>query len=227
MSLKKMILYALNLEKHLTARHLARLIDPQNDAWERVRKSLQRMENESLVKSKHYGLGKDKIWSLANQSVIKQLGYEPPKSEIHSLFYDHQIARGNVFVSLALTGKLLEWESEPKLKRFRPDALARISETNIYIEVERGNQNRAKIIRKIENYLNYYRETKEPFHVIFIVPDDLVNFITSILEQMKPPQMYQAVGSDSFIKDPLNADLFSWNTSHTLSEQVTEQETYN
>jgi hypothetical protein len=197
----------------------------QQTFHETVRKSLQRLEKESLLHSKSYGLGKDKLWNLAKHPVISKLGYSPPKGEIHTLFYDHEIITGDIFVSLAKTGYLLEWESETQTGKFRPDAMAKISDSTIYFEVERGNQNRAKLIKKIQNYLTLHRETKELFHLLFVVPADLQSLLLSVFEELNTPQMYLVTVIEPFITDILDAQLLSRTESCTLSDLLPTEET--
>lgn len=225
-SLKEKILYALELQKYLTIKQLTRLIgrgDPK--AWERIRKSVQRLKKGNLLVSKAFDLGEDHLVCLADNPIIHKLGYSPPNKEIHPLFYEHEIIRGDAFVSAALSGHLLEWEWEPVVKKFVPDVLARFSDPIIYIEVERGKQNKAKLIKKIENYLNLFRETRETFYVLFIVADDLVDLMERIFEEMNLPQKYMFVTANAFIQDVLNAPLMSRKMSHTLSQLIPTDET--
>jgi hypothetical protein len=165
------------------------------------------------------------LWCLADNPVIKKLGYTPPKKEIHELFYDHEIIRGDIFVQMARSGYLLEWEWEPQVRKFFPDVLMRVSDPAIYIEVERGNQNKAKLINKIQNYLNLFYETKEMFYVLFVVSDDLVALIKRIFNEINTPQMYMFVTAESFMADVLNAQLMSQQKSHTLSQLLPTDET--
>jgi hypothetical protein len=79
------ILNALNLEKHLTGRQLARLLYPSeyspettNRAYERVMKNLKSLQESGLLKSKSYGLGREMLWSLTSRKIVKDLGYTPP-----------------------------------------------------------------------------------------------------------------------------------------------------
>lgn len=99
--------------------------------------------------------------------IIKELELEPPKSEIHSFKYEHEKACADVFVTLALTGKLYGWELHKKIaKGIIPDRTA-LMDTPVYIEVEMGSQD--KIRQKADNYKRYFYDTKEPFSVWFLV----------------------------------------------------------
>ena len=190
-----------------------------------MRKSLQRLEKENLLHSKHYGLGKEKLWQLAKHPVIEKLGYTPPKNEIHGLFYDHELIAGDLFVALARTGYLLDWQSETQLNKFRPDCMAMLSDQPIYFEIERGNQNRAKLIKKVQNYFNYFRETRQMFHTIFVVPDDLHDQILDIFRELNAPPAYGVTRINPFIGDVLNAEILSRSSSLTLSHLLPGEET--
>jgi hypothetical protein len=74
-----------------------------------------------------------------------------------------------VFVSLALTGRLYSWQAHKRIGKVIPDRIAEMEDV-IYIEVEMGSQN--KIKSKAELYKQLYRETREPFQVLFLVQTD-------------------------------------------------------
>ena len=128
-------------------------------------------------------------------------------------------------MSVARSEQMMEWEWEPNISRFIPDVMFKVAETPIYVEIERGNQNKAKLKKKVQNYLNYHRETREMFHVLFVVSDDLVDLITRIYEEMATPSMYLYVTSKNFIADVLNAELLSHKSSLTLSHLLPTDET--
>lgn len=177
------------------------------------------MEKKSLLRSKHYGLGKYKLWRLNNHSVIKRLGYSPPKTDLHTNLYDHQNEIGDIFVSAALTGKLLEWKSEVALTKYlRTDIVMRFSDLDIYVEVERGNQTKWKLKAKIENYIKYYQQTQQYFYVLFVVADDIFDDVCNLFDEMQVRQMYMLVRKTPFETDILNTPLQSRNVSHTLTQ---------
>lgn len=219
------ILRALNLEKHLTGRQIARLIYPQeyasdtkNRAYQRVMKNLKTLEKENLLRSKDYERGTEKFWSLAKNKEIKNLGYEPPQAEIHRFKYEHEKGCGDIFVSFILTEQVVLWEGEGRaIRGFRHDRKFAFSET-WYLENERGTQ-APKILRgKLENYLHHYRETGDVFHVLFVVKDEasLVQ-IVSVFDEYKLPNRYWAVVFDELVSDPLNARITSRNNTATLA----------
>lgn len=184
------------------------------------------MEKKNLLSSKSYGLSKYKFWKLANTKIVKQLGFAPLKEDLHTNMYEHQLEVGDIFVSMALTGKLLAWESEVQLtKELRTDIIMRVSDEEIYIEVERGNQTKWKLVRKFQNYLNYYEQTKEFFYVLFVVPSEIYGEMRGILSEMNLRAMYRVVLLDEFLRDPLNAPMVSQHESHTLSQLCPDGET--
>jgi len=201
------ILKALHLEKHQTGKQLARLLYPQeyandvkNKAYQRVMKNLKKLESEKLLKSKSYGLAKDKFWFLVKHPIITELGYAPPKSEVHTFKYEHEKDCAEVFVSLALTDRLMLWEGEGTQKKgFRHDRKFEIGEDSLpwYLEVERGNQMPQKLRVKIEQYIRHFHETKEPFHVVFTVQDEAaVEQLVYLFEEFKLGNHYSAVVFD-------------------------------
>lgn len=132
-------------------------------------KNLQSLRKNDLLKYKDYGLGKENLWSLKPHPIIKELGYSPPRAEIHTFKYEHEKACADVFVSLALTGKLLDWQAHKKIsKSVIPDRIAHL-DTLTYIEVEMGSQD--KILQKATAYRKHYFETPEDFQVWFLVKE--------------------------------------------------------
>lgn len=137
----------------------------------------------------------DNLYSLKPHSIIKDFGYTPPKSEIHRFKYEHEKACGDVFVTLALTGKLFGWEAHKKIsKEIIPDRMADYGGT-VYIEVEMGSQD--KIREKAEAYRKYFYETKEQFQVWFLVDSD--KLYQSGLEDLRNyPRQYSIQKLDEF-----------------------------
>lgn len=187
-------------------------------------KNLQRLGQDGLLNSKSYGLGKHKLWSLTKNSIIKDLGYEPPKAEIHTLFFEHELMRGEVFVSLALTGEVIEWIGEGDQKSgFRHDGMARFVDDKFYFEIERGNQAPVKLREKIARYVKHFRATKEPFYSIWIVPNsDMMMTVLELFEEFNLPTFYYVTLFDDFIQDPLSAKLTARTMSNTLSDYLSK-----
>jgi hypothetical protein len=137
-----------------------------------VSKNLRTLQSANLVKSKSYKFGGDKLWAFENNKIVRDLGYTPPKEEVHFTKYDHEIACGDVFVTLSLTGKLTGWSYKKAIsKEIVPDRIADYGGT-VYIEVEMGSKDEIK--QKAEAYRQYYFEKKEQdkpeqFQVWFLV----------------------------------------------------------
>lgn len=121
------------------------------------------------MRYKNYGLGKDNFWALANHKIIKELGYTPPKAEIHTFKYEHEKACADVFVTLYLTGKLYDWEAHKKIAAgIIPDRSAEVP-GKIYLEIEMGSK--SEIRQKAEKYRQYYFGKREDFKVWFLVKE--------------------------------------------------------
>ncbi len=167
------ILKALNWEKWMSPKQLARLLYPDlyRENWrkpyDRIIKNVQSLRQKDLLRYKDYGLGKDNLWALKPHKLIQEFGYTPPKSEIHTFKYEHEKACADVFVTLALSGKLYGWEQHKKIgKNIIPDRTADFNGT-VYIEVEMGSQD--KIRQKADAYKQYFQDTRKQFNVWFLV----------------------------------------------------------
>ncbi len=212
------ILKALNLEKWMTPKQLARLLYPDlyaenwRKAYDRIIKNLQSLRQKDLLKYKDYGLGKDNMWSLKPHSIIRELGYNPPRAEIHTFKYEHEKACADVFVTLALSDNLMDWQEHKKIgKSIIPDRTADYNGT-VYIEVEMGSQN--KIRQKAEAYKKYFQETRQPFNVWFLVKEQ--KHYDSGLEDLRDfPSHYSIELLDEFNKIRL-----SDTSSDTVSDGV-------
>jgi hypothetical protein len=149
--------------------------------YDRLVKNLQTLKKESLLKSKDYGLGKENLWSLKPHPIIRELGYTPPKSEIHTFKYEHEKACADVFVTFALSGNLYDWEAHKRRGKMIPDRIAE-TDTTIFIEVEMGSQD--KIRQKLEAYQQYHRETREEFQVLFLVKPPQLESASEIVKEV-------------------------------------------
>lgn len=144
---------------------------------------------------------------MRKHPVIAELGLEPPRAEVHAFKYEHERICAEVFVSLALTGKLYDWQSHKKIsKGIIPDRTACFENKIFYLEIERGTQD--KIIQKTENYRRYWRETNGKFSVIYLVKDEkTLEDSVHKLEAAKASAHYLVGVFSEFIVDPLNAIL--------------------
>jgi hypothetical protein len=169
-------------------------------------KNLKTLQTNGLLKSKSYGLGKELFWSLAKKKIVRDLGYNPPKSEIHSYLYEHEKDLGDVFVSLALTETLYTWKGEGDQKKgFRFDRMFQIDDTVRFLERERGTQGREKLRAKLSRYLKHYRETKEQFNVLILAEASEIDFHLSLFGELHLGNHYGSVAHSEFVRDPLNA----------------------
>ena len=173
------ILNALNLEKWMSPRQLARLLYPDlyrehpRKAYDRLIKNLQSLCQKDLLRYKDYGLGKDNLWAIKPNPLIREMGLEPPRAEIHAFKYEHEKACADVFVTLYLTGKLCGWEAHKKIVNgIIPDRTAELPRS-VYLEIEMGSKRDIK--EKAEKYRQFYLskpiETREKFHVWFLVKE--------------------------------------------------------
>jgi hypothetical protein len=226
------ILKALNLEKQLTASQITKLLyqeewqnENRNKAYQRIAANLQYLRKQNLLKSKSYGLipGKgsaDYFWSLRKHPIISELGYEPPRAEVHAFKYEHEKECAEVFVALALTGKLYGWKAHKRIsKGIIPDRTANLQNNKYYIEVERGTQD--KIASKTENYRRYFRETNEEFNVLYLVKDEkTLEDSVAKLEETGASGHYLVSVFSEFTSDPLNAILTNSFKSTSLSDSL-------
>ena len=159
---------------------------------------------------------------MAKNPIVSELGYEPPKAEIHSLFFDHEVMRSWILLSLLLSGEVVELEGEGNQKSgFRYDGMVRFIEDKFYVEVERGNQAPVKLREKIARYVKHFRATRERFYSIWIVPDsDMVMTMLELFEEFNLPNFYYIALYDDFIQDPLNTKLIGRTMSNTLSNYL-------
>lgn len=123
-----------------------------------------------------------------------------------------------VFVALALTGKLYGWQSHKRIsKGIIPDRIANIENHLFYLEIERGTQD--KIAQKTENYRRYWRETNEEFSVLYLVKDEkTLEDSVRKLEAINASDHYLVGVFSEFTNDPLNAILTNSYNSTSLSQ---------
>jgi hypothetical protein len=185
-------------------------------------KSLKRLERDGQLKSKSYGLAKDKLWFLVKHKAVLELGYTAPKSEIHAYKYDHEKDCADVFVSLALSDSLLEWEGEGDQKiGLRYDRKFRVDDRQFYLEVERGTQGPEKLRAKLERYIKHYRKNGEAFNVLFTLQTEAaLERVVYLFEEFKLGPSYCAVVHFELVNDPLNAQISDRFNVQTLVQSV-------
>jgi len=226
------ILNALNLEKHLTGHQLARLLYPteyersvKNRAYQRVMKTLKSLQGDDLLKSKSYGLGVDMLWSLRKHKISTDFGLAAPTFEVHRFKYEHEKACADVFVSLALTDELYEWEGEGDQKLgFRHDRKFTLQGAPWYLEHEEGNHVQKILKEKLERYRSLWGETREAFGVLFTARDhDTFDLILSLFRELSLPSMYCVALHSEFVIDPLNTEIASRSAKDLLSNHAYNQ----
>lgn len=106
------------------------------------------------------------MWALKRHKIIAEFGYTPPNAEIHTYKYEHEKACADMFVTLALSEKLQDWQAHKKIGKVIPDRTALLDRL-VYIEVEMGSKD--EVGQKAENYRQLYFETRQHFEVWFMV----------------------------------------------------------
>jgi hypothetical protein len=132
--------------------------------------------------------------------------------------YEHEKVSAEIFVSLALSDKLIEWQGEGDQKLgFRHDRMFRIDPRKIYLEVEMGNHEPPALIRKIQAYQKLYRDKKERFCVLFAFPteEEVVDMIRLFADQ-NVTSHYWAVVQNEFIESPFQARISNQNSTFTI-----------
>lgn len=169
-------------------------------------KNLKYLQKENVLKSKSYGLGKEMLWSLKSHPVLQDLEVKPPSSEIHTFKYEHEKDCAEIFVALMLDDCVSNWIPHKKLRTgLIPDRTLIVDNLTLHIENERGTQGSAKILKKIERYKNYWRETGDSFQVLFLVKDSTDSF-TDHFKALNVP--YFVTRFDHFLT-PLNCIIYS------------------
>jgi hypothetical protein len=177
-------------------------------------KNLKYLQKNGVLKSKSYGLGRDVLWSLKPHPILKDYDVKPPTSEIHTFKYQHEKECAEVFVSLILADAVSDWHQHKKLSTgIIPDRTVEIDDFTLHIENERGTQGYAKVIKKLEKYKDYWRETREDFQVLFLVKDP--ESFTQLFNEVRVP--YLAAKFDDFL-EPLTCTLFTAYGSKNLPD---------
>lgn len=196
-------------------------------------KNLKTLERDGLLKSDSYGVkieGKEKLWRILAQAtdtspkrrqeaVLAEHGAVQTNWKIHSSLYEHEKACGDVFVSLALTDRLLEWQGEGDQKSgLRHDRLFRIGGPVNYLEMEMGNHARDTLRNKVKQYLDLYRKTGGTFNVIFsFQTEDEIEDMVGIFAESRVGKQYAAVLQTELVSDPLSARITHCFDTETLS----------
>ena len=170
-----------------------------------------------------YGLGKDKLFRLADHKLLKELNYTPAKAKVHGQLYEHEKICGDVFVSLTLTDKLRHWGGTTSLGKNGPfpDRVFRIDQRLFYLEVETGTQREDKLRPKVERYIQYRRETKDEFHTLWLGRDDNhLDMMMDIFEELGASPHYIVASQNEFINSPLTCLLLNRFGEFTLLQDA-------
>lgn len=192
--------------------------------YHRVIKHLQKLEAEGLLKSDSYGVkieGKEKFWRILahktkdspksrQEGVLIEKEVTQTLWKVHGSLYEHEKACADVLVSLAVTNQLWDWAGEGDQKAgFRHDRLFQLfSEDDPiwYLEEEMGSQGEVKWRGKVENYLRLFRETRQPFNVLFDMPDEKsVERVLLVFEEYGLRNQYAAAIHSELVDNPLKA----------------------
>lgn len=165
------------------------------------------MAAEALLESDSYGLGVEKLWRFADNKEIKKLGYQSP-GKLRPMFYEHEKAHGEVFVSLALCHdlNLNEWERAEN-QFLRNDGHFMVGDDFYFLEVEMDNHGAERLTEKVDRYRAYYRETQERFSVLFVFQTEAKrDAVIDLFGVLKVTKHYRAVTIEE-IKKPKNVFL--------------------
>jgi hypothetical protein len=139
------------------------------------------------------------LWSLRQHPIIKELELTPPRGDVHTFKYEHEKLCADIFVLIYLSGNLYSW-GQKKLKGIIPDRYFEYGDQLVYLELERGTQDQKRIVKKLQAYKNWFRETNEKFHVWFIVTDERTHKMISDLLQNEP-RAYRVYTLDKLISE--------------------------
>lgn len=184
-------------------------------------KNLQKLQKDGLLKSDSYGVkieGKEKLWRILAQAteespkrqqeaVLAELDVAQTPWKIHSALYEHEKACADIFVSLALTDTLLEWQGEGDQKAgFRHDRLFRLGDPIIYLEMEMGNHGPEKLRGKVARYVELERRMRKSFNVVFSFrTEPEVEAMAGIFVECGASRQYGSVLHSELVGAPLTA----------------------
>lgn len=124
-------------------------------------KALERLEKKKAVKKIHRALKEGEKLKVTALWFLKDT-FTPRGN------WEHLNSCAELFVSLFPIIEKWDWEVQGK---FRPDRIAAIGGKKFYFEVDRGTEKSADILKKLNAYVEHWRETKEEFSVVFTVED--------------------------------------------------------
>lgn len=157
------------------------------------------MRKESLLTYRPSKITDERLWLIADSKVIKDLGYKPTPP-IHPLYFEHEKAIGDIFVSLMVSGHLTGWDRTDR-PDLRDDAQFFIDEDLYYLEMEMGNHGTERLTEKVVRYKKYFRETGERFNVLFVMFEDTAK-IDAVIESERVSSHYRSCVLSDIIARP-------------------------
>ena len=161
-----------------------------------------RMEKRKEIKRQSYDLTVPDLFMLNSTNKLK--GYDR---------YKHEQAAADLFVTFYKY--ISAWNFEPAIGKDRGDRGMIFQDKKIYFEVDRCTEGLPIIDEKLENYIQYGRETKEQFHVIFSLvgtENDVANRgdnLIPLLEDKKHGNQFLITNHNNLLDTPFDKVLFS------------------
>jgi hypothetical protein len=162
---------------------------------------LMRMESRKEVKRQEFDFG------VADWFML------PKTKGLQRWAYLHQKAAADVFV--AYYPHMSAWIYEPAILRDRADRGMKIFDKTVYFEVDRCTEGMKVIEEKIDNYIQFSRETGERFHVVFCIVGDerevlnRGNNIIPILQDRMRGEQFLIANAGNIISNPLGEIFYS------------------
>lgn len=165
------------------------------------------------------------LWCIRKHKITGEMGLDYPRADVHRYLYEHEKACGDVFVSLALTNQLYEWEGEGDQKSgFRHDRKFSLQGAPWYLEHEQGNQKYKVLRAKLERYCQLWSSNREPFGVLFTVKDqETFDLLLSLFKELELPPMYSVAFHSQFVSAPLNCPISSRTINQIFSNHLYNQ----
>jgi hypothetical protein len=173
------IMFLLNMEKHMTPELIAQALYPDDKPktrYDRVIKQLRKLRERQLLESRWYQKKPNEeatelVYAIAKHPDNTELGYIAPSAKDwpSPSKYPHERACSQVFTKF-VQKEFFGWDMHKKVPGLSqtPDRTFWLTEDlPLYIEVEL--QERDRVSEKMAGYQKYYRETKNPFRVLFLV----------------------------------------------------------
>jgi hypothetical protein len=162
---------------------------------------LRRMAASKLIKCQSFPT------SIADWFMLPATrGLQEPK-------YRHEVGAADLFAAFYPYAQ--QWSYEPEVLGDRADRGVRMFEKTFYLEVDRATEAPREIEAKLENYLQYSRQSREPFYVIFALMDGKEsarargNKLIPLLEDCNFGNQFLLAHHRRLVDDPLGKYLYS------------------